>query len=872
MRASDAMGPGSTPSPSATAGTDKLGVHQRMRAARVLPVLLLILLLTPFWILYGCVGYVLTRPSSVLSRRGVMALGCAMALVGIEIAIINHKAGHSVLAVPSSTTVGLMASFAIALLVAQFEVHRIVMVCVDASRGSIKRQITLFEGLGLACALGWVAWFWESVYALNRWAFASSFLLYIVTGCYLALPLVIAMSHAQLWIPARYEALERVEHQILSKIVKCPFQMMKIAGLGTVYVPTTKSKTDNRPVQTIVLIHGFAAGNALWACNLEFLAQYYDVYAVEWVGAGRSDRPTFESYSQEEADRIIVDALEEWRAELKAMFATSFAARYPGHVEHLVLVSPAGVGYPPERDPSKPLPIVIRIVRRLWRLRLTPMSVVRFAGPLGPLVLRMIVSARVSLMPETSCVRRGDLEFEALTKYWYHNWALKASGEVAMHTHLLPGAYAKKPLCELLTPERFQIPITFMYGGGPDWMESSHADKVAEKFKGYPNTVRVLHVPLAGHQVFMDNLNDQVPVQRTGVVLIAGMATHGRCWEWVPASYDRLEQSERRILEKNVRTPFEMTKVAGLGTVHVPCSDPIKRQSGKVQDIVMIHGFAGGNAFWARNLEDLSKHFNVYAVEWIGVGRSDRPDFEHKEFDAADDFIVGSFEKWRKELELTNFHLCAHSMGAIFASSYALQFPENVDHLVLVSPAGVSRPPPPPPADSPEAQAQNKSWLRRMIFSAWENGVTPMSVARFVGPYGPTLVQNVLQRRISFMPQTSAMRDGTMDLDDLAEYIYHNWALKASGEKAMMTHLAPGALARRPLIDMLLPERVKMPVTFIYGGESDWMDYRHGLRVVKNLVDENKQASLHLVPYSGHQVFLDNPAVFNRTVIEALVK
>lgn len=157
-----------------------------------------------------------------------------------------------------------------------------------------------------------------------------------------------------------------------------------------------------------------------------------------------------------------------------------------------------------------------------------------------------------------------------------------------------------------------------------------------------------------------------------------------------------------------------------------------------------------------------------------------------------------------------------------------------------------------------------------MVFSAWENGVTPMTLARVAGPYGPQLVTNVLSRRISFMPETSALRSGVIDLADLSEYIYHNWALKASGEKAMTTHLAPGAYAVRPLTDLLQPASVRMPLTFIYGGESDWMDFRHGREVVERFERQHRRAALHLVPYSGHQVFLDNPADFNRVVVECL--
>lgn len=76
-------------------------------------------------------------------------------------------------------------------------------------------------------------------------------------------PLVVALSHAKFWIPARYKDLERIERRILRANVKVPFTMTKVAGLGTVHVPCTSSA---KAPKTLVLVHGFAAGNALWAC------------------------------------------------------------------------------------------------------------------------------------------------------------------------------------------------------------------------------------------------------------------------------------------------------------------------------------------------------------------------------------------------------------------------------------------------------------------------------------------------------------------------------------------------------------------------------------------------------------------------------
>ncbi|KDO16796.1 hypothetical protein SPRG_17713 [Saprolegnia parasitica CBS 223.65] len=85
----------------------------------------------------------------------------------------------------------------------------------------------------------------------------------------------------------------------------------------------------------------------------------------------------------------------------------------------------------------------------------------------------------------------------------------------------------------------------------------------------------------------------------------------------------------------------------------------------------------------------------------------------------------------------------------------------------------------------------------------------------------------------------------------------------------MNTHLLPGAFGKRALRDDLLPGQIKMPVTFLYGGGSDWMDYNHGQDVVDRL-KTTQYASLRKVPLAGHQVFMDNAAAFNTMLIDAI--
>uniref|UniRef100_K3WZ17 AB hydrolase-1 domain-containing protein n=1 Tax=Globisporangium ultimum (strain ATCC 200006 / CBS 805.95 / DAOM BR144) TaxID=431595 RepID=K3WZ17_GLOUD len=325
---------------------------------------------------------------------------------------------------------------------------------------------------------------------------------------------------------------------------------------------------------------------------------------------------------------------------------------------------------------------------------------------------------------------------------------------------------------------------------------------------------------------------------------------------WLPASDDVLEDVEAKIYRKYVLTEVNLKKVAGLGTVHVPyCGD---NKQLPPRNIVLMHGYMAGNAFWAANLQALAKSFNVYAVEWRGIGRSVRPTFNAKTDYEIDDFFVESLEQWRREIQLDRFILCAHSMGAMYSTYYATKYSHHIEHLILVSPAGVN---------GSDTKDEELGGFWRFIA---KHQITPMSAIRFAGPFGLTLVQWAMRRRIAWTPPSNIIRSGELDFDQITLYCYHNWALKKSGEMALHTDLHPGASARRtPLSRLLTPATIKVPLTIMYGGGSDWMNAQHGEAVVRSL-EKTHYAVFRLVPLAGHQVFMDNPVDFNRMVIEAV--
>lgn len=103
----------------------------------------------------------------------------------------------------------------------------------------------------------------------------------------------------------------------------------------------------------------------------------------------------------------------------------------------------------------------------------------------------------------------------------------------------------------------------------------------------------------------------------------------------------------------------------------------------------------------------------------------------------------------------------------------------------------------------------------------------------------------------------------------LSQYAYQIFRLKGSGEYALAYLLAPGAYARRPLIERvkgLQNDTVLKKVTWIYGSY-DWMDVDAGREASERL---DIESDVIVVDRAGHNVHLDNPERFNRIISKVL--
>ncbi|KAI1102346.1 alpha/beta-hydrolase [Jackrogersella minutella] len=350
---------------------------------------------------------------------------------------------------------------------------------------------------------------------------------------------------------------------------------------------------------TLVMLHGYGAGLGFYYKNFESLSRSegWKIYALDWLGMGNSTRPPFKICAKDQATKIreaenwFVDALEEWRKirkiekftllghSLGGYLGVSYALKYPGHINKLILASPVGVpedpyavnadmpepmdsslqdefavdqqttteghnsnapatngrGQQAEAGAPKKRPYPPWLVW-LWDANVSPFSIIRLAGPLGPRVASGWTSRRFNHLTQE--------ERQTLHDYAYSIFRQRGSGEYALPYLLAPGAHARSPVInrihrvgrQVVTPatgsapavKEMGYPIVFMYGEN-DWMDVAGGLAAEEKLKQAKaqlllhataeekwkenGSAKVVIVSKAGHHLYLDNpkeFNDYV--------------------------------------------------------------------------------------------------------------------------------------------------------------------------------------------------------------------------------------------------------------------------------------------------------------------------------------------------------------------------
>ncbi|XP_075995154.1 1-acylglycerol-3-phosphate O-acyltransferase ABHD5-like [Genypterus blacodes] len=329
---------------------------------------------------------------------------------------------------------------------------------------------------------------------------------------------------------------------------------------------------------------------------------------------------------------------------------------------------------------------------------------------------------------------------------------------------------------------------------------------------------------------------------------------------WCPTSPSQLKDAEEKML-KNVKQPFSRQHVRISNSdylwtlafsVHPPPSSPSLTEPRARPPLVLLHGFGGGVALWAQNLDALSSSGPVYALDMLGFGRSSRPPFSPDPEGAEEQFLA-ALEEWREKVGLEEMLLLGHNLGGYLAAAYTIRYPHRVKHLLLVEPWGF----PARPEENPN-HSYIPVWIRAM--GAVMSPFNPLAGLRLAGPLGPMLVQVT---RSDFKQKYSSVFDD----NTVSEYIYHLNAQTPSGETGFKNMTIPYGWAKRPMLERMGQIQADIPISFIYGSRSS-IDCDSGYAIKKTRPD----VEIKTIRGAGHYVFADQSDDFNQSVLQILTR
>lgn len=96
--------------------------------------------------------------------------------------------------------------------------------------------------------------------------------------------------------------------------------------------------------------------------------------------------------------------------------------------------------------------------------------------------------------------------------------------------------------------------------------------------------------------------------------------------------------------------------------------------------LVLIEGLGVGTWLWEEQVPAFREHFTTIVYDNRGSGRSDKPEGPYTVSEMTDD-LVGVLD----QLGIDRAHVLGVSLGGFIAQSLAIQAPDRIDRLVLVS-------------------------------------------------------------------------------------------------------------------------------------------------------------------------------------------
>jgi pimeloyl-ACP methyl ester carboxylesterase len=110
------------------------------------------------------------------------------------------------------------------------------------------------------------------------------------------------------------------------------------------------------------------------------------------------------------------------------------------------------------------------------------------------------------------------------------------------------------------------------------------------------------------------------------------------------------------------------------------------RAGNRGDPVILLHAGGSSIEIWSHNIQALAQNYRVFAFDMVGSGLSDKPVVPY-----SLDYQLQFLNRFLDTFDIQQASLIGNSMGGSIALKFALQSPERVQKLGLVSSFGLGR-------------------------------------------------------------------------------------------------------------------------------------------------------------------------------------
>jgi pimeloyl-ACP methyl ester carboxylesterase len=246
--------------------------------------------------------------------------------------------------------------------------------------------------------------------------------------------------------------------------------------------------------------------------------------------------------------------------------------------------------------------------------------------------------------------------------------------------------------------------------------------------------------------------------------------------------------------------------------------------------VLFVHGLSGNWQNWIENIPRVAQQRRVLALDLPGFGQSEKPGEK-----VSMSGYGRTVDAFAEALDLGEVALVGNSMGGFVSAETAIQFPERVERLVLVSAVGITM-----------------STLRREPVMAWGR-VAMIAGARSAAEKRMAIVRPRLRHAV----YSTIMRHPTRIA---AETL---WELSEGAGRSIFRH-ALEAMLEYDFRDRL--GEIRAPTLVVWGEEDMLVPVKDADEFESQIPDARKV----VLKDTGHVSMLERPPTFNRLLLEFL--